>query len=109
MSDIHLLIEKLIQFRDERDWEQFHNPKDLALAISIEAGELLECYLWKHPDEADTQKVKDELADIMSFAILLAHKYKFNITQIVLDKIHSNGLKYPVEKVKGSAKKYNEL
>jgi len=109
MSDTKEIIETLIKFRNERDWEQFHNPKDLALAISIEAGELLELFLWKSPEEADREKVKKELADILAFSFLLAHKYDLDIKQIVLDKIKENSKKYPVEKAKGTAKKYNEL
>lgn len=109
MNDIQELIENLIAFRDARDWEQFHNPKDLALAINVEAGELLELFLWKRPEEANREKVREELADILAFSFLLAHKYGFDIKQIVQDKIKMNGEKYPVEKAKGTAKKYNEL
>ena len=109
MSDIKEITKKLLAFRDERDWEQFHNPKDLALAISIEAGELLELFLWKDYDQADKDKVKEELADILSFAFLLADKYDLDLKQIMLDKIKLNGEKYPVEKAKGNAKKYDEL
>lgn len=109
MGDIQSIISELVKFRNERDWEQFHNPKDLALAINIEAGELLELYLWKKPEEANKDKVKDELADVLAFAFLLAEKYNFDVKQIVLDKIKKNGEKYPVDKSKGSAKKYDEL
>jgi len=109
MSDITAIIQALKQFRDERDWEQFHNPKDLAVAISIEAGELLEQFLWKGAEEADEDKVKKELADIFSFGFLLADKYNLNVKEIVLDKIKENAAKYPVGKAKGNAKKYNEL
>lgn len=109
MNDIKQIIEELIKFRDERDWEQFHNPKDLALAINIEAGELLEEFLWKKAEEANKEKIKEELADVFSYAFLLAEKYGFDIKQIVLEKIKKNGDKYPVEKAKGTAKKYNEL
>lgn len=109
MSEIKEITNKLIQFRNERDWEQFHNPKDLALAISIESAELLELFLWKKAEDANTEKVKEELADIFSFAFLLADKYGFDVKEIVLDKIKTNGEKYPVDKAKGSAKKYNEL
>jgi NTP pyrophosphatase (non-canonical NTP hydrolase) len=109
MKDVEEIIKKLKDFRDERDWEQFHNPKDLALAINVEAGELLELFLWKSPEDANKEKVKEELADIFAFAFLLADKYDFDVKQIVLDKIRMNGEKYPVEKAKGSAKKYNEL
>lgn len=109
MQDLEELKQALLMFRNERDWEQFHNPKDLALAINIEAGELLELFLWKKAEDANKEKVKEELADIFSFAILLAEKYDFDIKQIVLDKIKTNGEKYPVEKAKGTAKKYDEL
>jgi NTP pyrophosphatase (non-canonical NTP hydrolase) len=103
------IIKALIQFRNERDWAQFHNPKDLALAINVEAGELLEQFLWKPYVEANKEKVKEELADVFAFAFLLADKYGFDVKEIVLEKIKKNGEKYPVEKSKGSAKKYNEL
>lgn len=109
MTDLQEIIDQLIEFRNDRDWEQFHNPKDLALAINIEAGELLELYLWKSADAADQEKVKEELADVFSFALLLAHQYGFDVKQIIFDKIAKNAEKYPVEKAKGSAKKYDEL
>ena len=109
MSDIEEIIKKLIEFRNERDWEQFHNPKDLALAINVEAGELLELFLWKKPEEANIEKVKEELADVLAFAFLLAEKYKLDIKKIMLDKIKDNAIKYPIDKSKGTAKKYDEL
>lgn len=109
MTDIDDIIKALIDFRNERNWEQFHNPKDLALAINVEAGELLELFLWKSPDEANKEKVKEELADIFAYAYLLADKYQFDIKDIVMEKIKKNGEKYPVDKSKGNAKKYNEL
>lgn len=109
MSDLNSIINKLVQFRDERDWDQFHNPKDLAMAISIEANELLESFLWKTQDEVNKDKVKEELADVFAFAFLLAEKYHFDVKDIILEKIKKNAGKYPVEKSKGSAKKYNEL
>jgi len=109
MKDLELVIEKLKDFRDERDWAQFHNPKDLALAISIEASELLEQFLWKEAKDADTEKVKEELADILAYSFLLADKYGFDIKDIVLDKINKNAKKYPVDKAKGTAKKYDQL
>jgi len=109
MSDIEEITTKLIDFRNERDWEQFHNSKDLALAISIEAGELLELFLWKNPDEADKDKIKRELADIFAFAFFLASNYGLDVKQIILDKLEESGKKYPVEKSRGSAKKYTEL
>lgn len=99
----------LLKFRNDRDWEQFHNAKDLALSLNIEAGELLELFLWKKAEEANPEKVKEELADVFAMAFLLAEKYKFDVKEIVLEKIRKNGEKYPVEKAKGNAKKYDEL
>ena len=109
MKESEEIIQALLKFRNERDWEQFHNPKDLALAINVEAGELLELFLWKSANEANEEKIREELADVFAFAFLLADKYKFDVKKIVLDKINKNGEKYPIEKAKGSAKKYNEL
>ena len=109
MSDIKIITEALIKFRNERDWDQFHNPKDLAVALSIEASELLENFLWKSPEEADKEKVKEELADVLAYSLLLAEKYEFNVKDILLDKIKKNGEKYPIEKAKGNATKYNKL
>lgn len=109
MSDLEELRRAVVAFTQERDWDQFHNGKDLALALSIEAAELNEAFLWKKPEDVNTEKVKEELADIVNYAILIADKYNLDIKQIVLDKIKRNAEKYPVEKAKGSAKKYNEL
>ena len=109
MESIKHIISELIKFRNERDWEQFHNPKDLALAINIEAGELLELFLWKNSKDADKDKIKEELADVFAYAFLLAAKYDLDVKQIVLDKIKLNNEKYPIEKSKGTSKKYNEL
>ena len=92
------VIEKLKEFRDERDWKQFHNPKDLSLALSIEASELLEVFLWKSADEAKLDKVKEELADVFAYALLLADNYDLDVKEIVLDKIQRNSEKYPVDK-----------
>lgn len=109
MSDINELTEALIRFRNERDWKQFHNPKDLAIALNIEAGELLESFLWKPHEQANREKVKEELADVLAYSLLLAEKYDFDVKKIVLNKIKKNGEKYPINKAKGNAKKYNEL
>lgn len=109
MSDIKEITEALVKFRNERDWEQFHNSKDLSLAISIEANELLELFLWKNAEEANKEKLKEELADVLAYAFLLAEKHGLNVKDIVLEKIKKNGEKYPVDKAKGTAKKYNEL
>lgn len=109
MSETQELIQALIKFRNERDWEQFHNPKDLAVALNVEAAELLELFLWKKPDEANKEKVKEELADIFAYSLLLAEKYNLDVRSIVLEKIKKNGEKYPVDKAKGNARKYDEL
>jgi NTP pyrophosphatase (non-canonical NTP hydrolase) len=109
MKESEEIIKALLKFRDERDWEQFHNSKDLALAISIESAELLELFLWKKAEDANTEKVKEELADIFSYAFLLAEKYGFDVKEIVLNKIITNREKYPIDKAKGTSKKYNEL
>lgn len=103
------IIKELIKFRNDRDWEQFHNPKDLAVALNIEAGELLESFLWKSHEEAKKEKVKEELADVFAYAFLLADKYDFDVKEIIMEKIKKNGEKYPIDKSKGTAKKYNEL
>lgn len=109
MSDLEELRQTIVKFTQERDWDQFHNGKDLALALSIEAAELNEAFLWKDASEVDVEKVKEELADIVNYSILIADKYGLDIKQIVLDKIKRNAEKYPVEKAYGNAKKYNEL
>lgn len=108
-SEIKVLMDAINQFTEERDWDQFHNPKDLAIAISLEASELLEAFLWKKPEEAKVEKIKEELADVINYSLLLASKYNLDIYQIVMDKLQCNSEKYPVDKAKGSAKKYNEL
>jgi NTP pyrophosphatase (non-canonical NTP hydrolase) len=112
MNDIKEIINELVKFRNERDWAQFHDTKNLAVALSIEAAELNEIFLWKDVKESDlvdNEKIKEELADVFAYAFLLAEKQGLDVKQIVLDKIKRNGEKYPVDKAKGSAKKYNEL
>lgn len=112
MNDLNEITDALIKFRDERDWAQFHDSKNLATAISIEAAELNELFLWKtikESEEVNKDKIKEELADILAYSFLLANKHGFDIKDIVLEKIKRNGEKYPVDKSRGSAKKYNEL
>lgn len=109
MTDLEELRKAIVQFTQERNWGQFHNGKDLALALSIEASELNEAFLWKEASQVNVDKVKEELADIFNYAILIADKYDLDIKHIVLDKLRRNAEKYPVEKAYGSAKKYNEL
>ena len=103
------IIEKLKKFRDERNWDQFHNNKDLAIALNIETSELLELFLWKNTEEVDKDELKEELADILSYALLIADKNKLDIKEIILDKIAKNAEKYPIDKAKNTAKKYNKL
>lgn len=112
MSELKDITTALVKFRDDRDWEQFHDSKNLATAISIEAAELNELFLWKtvkESEQVDKEKLKEELADVFAYAFLLAEKHKLDVKQIVLDKIKRNGEKYPIDKAKGTAKKYNEL
>lgn len=112
MSDINTLMQALVKFRDERDWKQFHDTKNLAIALSIEVAELNELFLWKDTKESeqvDIHRIKEELADVFAYALLLAEKHQLNVSEIVLDKIQRNAEKYPVEKSKGNAQKYTEL
>jgi NTP pyrophosphatase (non-canonical NTP hydrolase) len=112
MSEILEITKALVDFRDERDWKQFHDTKNLAIALSIEVAELNELFLWKtikESEEVDKERLKEELADVFAYAFLLAEKHQLNVKQIVLDKIARNAEKYPVEKAKGTATKYNEL
>ena len=97
----------VIEFTNERDWDQFHTPASLSRAISIEAGELLQNFLWS--DKYDKQKVCAELADVVNFCILLANKLEVDLEEIVLNKLIENAKKYPVEKAKGVSTKYTEL
>jgi NTP pyrophosphatase (non-canonical NTP hydrolase) len=108
-SDIHEITSMLIKFRDQRNWAQFHNSKDLALALSIEAAELNELFLWKDAGDVDVNKLREELADVFAFAFLLAHKHGLDVKKIVKAKIHRNAVKYPVRKARNTAKKYTEL
>ncbi len=109
MNEIKAITQALLEFRDARDWKQFHNPKDLALALSIEAAELNELFLWRQPQDADFEKVKDELADVFSYAFFLAENLNLDVAQIVAEKLAKSAKKYPVEKAKGTMRKYDEL
>jgi len=109
---LHQAKQALLQFRDERDWKQFHDPKNLATALSIEAAELNEVFLWKTTQdskEVDVERVKEELADVLAYALLLAHEFELDPEAIVLEKVKRNAEKYPIEKSKGVATKYTEL
>lgn len=109
MSDIEELTKAIVDFTQERDWDQFHDGKNLALALSIEAAELNEAFLWKKAEDVKIEKVREELADVINYALLMADKYHLDVKEIVLEKLQKNAEKYPVEKAKGKANKYNEL
>ena len=109
VDEIKQLTEAVLIFRNARDWAQFHNAKDLAAGLSIEASELLEQFLWKQPKDANPEKVREELADVLIFALLLAHEQKIDIAQAIREKLAQNEAKYPVEKAKGKSTKYDQL
>ena len=100
-------IDRIRRFSDDRDWDQFHSPENLAKSIVIEAAELLECFQWS--SEYDLQHVKEELADVMNYCIQMAQKKGFDICRIINDKIDKNEIKYPVEKSRGVSRKYDSL
>lgn len=105
-------INQVLKFRDDRNWKQFHNPKDLALSICLEAAELLEVFQWSGSDtvcEGKRDKIREELADVLNYCILMADVCDLDMDEIVQEKIKRNNQKYPVDKAKDSAKKYDEL
>ena len=104
---MHELTKKVLEFTQKRDWDQFHSPENLAKSISIEAGELLECFQWNN--EYDLEEVKEELADILNYCLLMADKIGVDPKHIVLDKMKKTEKKYPIEKAKGKSTKYNKL
>jgi len=113
----HSLLQEILKFRDQRDWKQFHTPKDLAAAIAIEAAELQEHFLWKSDLEVQAalrnagkrNRVSEELADVVIFTLLLANELDVDIDAVVRQKLQTNEKKYPVEKARGTHKKYTEL
>ena len=107
MDEIKKLTEEVMAFSEERDWDQFHSPVNLAKSIAIEAGELLECYQWN--DQADPQAVEEELADVLNYCLQMAAKLNLDPAEIVRKKMEKNALKYPVEKSKGRSDKYDQL
>lgn len=115
MKSYEELLNKLRIFRQERNWEKFHKPKDLAMAAAIEASELMEEFLWKTDDEVlkkvkkDKSRFADEIADTLVYLILLADDLQIDIYEAIENKLHKNAKKYPVEKCKGKSTKYNEL
>ncbi len=108
------LTEAVIAFRDERDWKQFHNAKDVAISLSLEASELLELFQWvdqtdEHYLNANRERLSDEMADIFYWLLLMSHDWQIDLGTSLLKKLEKNNDKYPVARVRGSAKKYNEL
>ncbi|MGL5540385.1 MAG: nucleotide pyrophosphohydrolase [Erysipelotrichaceae bacterium] len=101
------VLEELLRFRDAREWEVFHTPENLAKSISIEAAELLECFQWSADYELEA--VKEELADVLAYALLLANRLDLDVETIVLEKMRKNEVKYPVEESRGNSKKYTQL
>jgi NTP pyrophosphatase (non-canonical NTP hydrolase) len=109
------LLSELIKFRKDRDWEQFHKPKDLAISLSVEASELLEWFQWRSDEEIQVQlesdrrsALEDEIADVAVYLTYLCHDLKIDLNQVIANKIIKNAKKYPIERVKGRADKYNE-
>jgi NTP pyrophosphatase (non-canonical NTP hydrolase) len=112
MSELTRLSDMVIAFRDERDWQQFHNPKDLALSLSLEASELLEIFQWKTSEEAvekNLENMKEEISDILMYALLFANETGIDLVKAIEQKIQKNNEKYPVEKANGSNVKYTEF
>ena len=107
MNEIRELMQEVMTFSEERDWDQFHSPVNLAKSIAIEAGELLECYQWS--DEADSEAVEEELADVLNYCLQMAAKLNLDPAEIVRKKMKKNAEKYPVEKSRGRSTKYDQL
>ncbi|NPC54272.1 nucleotide pyrophosphohydrolase [Caenimonas soli] len=115
MPDLKVLAEQVVAFRDERDWKQFHNPKDVALSLMLESAELLEHFQWKNGEAIQETamhrraELADELADVLYYTLLMAHDLNIDLSTALTKKLAKNAEKYPTEKAKGSNKKYTEL
>ncbi len=114
--EIKEVINDIVKFRDDRDWKQFHKPKDLAISLSIEGSELLECFQWKTDDEINElinsdkkEKIEEEIADVGNYLLLLCNELNIDLLEVIKNKMQKNAEKYPVEKCKGKSDKYNEL
>ena len=113
MKPLNELIKKIIEFRDARDWKQFHNPKDVALSLSLEASEVVEHFQWKNDKEVKEyvkthkNKIGEELADVLYWVLLMSHDLDIDILEALDKKIEANSLKYPIEKAKGKHTKYH--
>jgi len=116
-TNINELKEKVKKFCDDRDWSQFHNAKELAIAMNIESSELLEHFIWKKPEEVEAvlkdpkkkEEIQDEMADVLYYLLRIAEMNNIDLSEALENKIHKNNQKYPVEKSKGSHKKYTEF
>ena len=116
-ANINSLTQRLVKFRDERDWQQFHSLKDLIISLNLEAGEVLELTQWKNTDQFDAMmsegeaktRLKEECADVLAYLLLICEKADIDLLQATSDKIDQNEQKYPVEKARGTAKKYTQL
>lgn len=105
-------VKRVIKFRDDREWKKFHNPKDLAISLSLEASELLEIFQWSGSDtssDGKLEKIKEELADVLNYSILLADACNIDMDEIIRNKLVVNDKKYPVDKAKGKSDKYDKL
>lgn len=115
MAEIEDLKKAVTDFRDERDWKQFHNPKDLAISLSLEASEVLEHFQWKNPDEIqkyitkNKNDISEELADVLYWVLLMSNDLEIDISEAFMQKLAKNDKKYPIKKAKGNHKKYTEL
>lgn len=115
MARLDELTKRILRFRDDRDWKQFHNPKDLALSLTLEAAEVLEHFQWKSTDEiekyikSDKSKIGDELADVLYWVLLMSEDLEIDILKALENKMKENESKYPVSKAKGKHTKYNKL
>ncbi len=115
MDNIEKLTKKIIEFRDERDWKQFHNPKDIALSLSLEAAEVLEHFQWKNKEEIDEyikthkDEIGEELADVFNWVLIMSHDLGIDIAEAAKKKIEQNAAKYPITKSRGNYIKYDRL
>jgi len=115
MKNIEDLTKKIVEFRDARDWKQFHNPKDLALSLVLESAEVLEHFQWKSKEEIDKYIVEnkndigEELADVFYWVLLISHDLNIDIVKAFEKKLKKNEEKYPIEKARGKHTKYNKL
>jgi len=107
-SSLKSLTRQVLRFRDERNWAQFHTGKDIAMDLSVEAGEVLELFLWKKDEDVNQEKLKDELGDVFYALLLLADHYQIDLEAALIEKIRKNKEKYPVSKFRNSNRKYNE-